>query len=194
LGAGLSMNLPISKNFSLFILTFFFQIQEPFSGLVYENKNIDFYRYVIKIQISNFIFICISYFFVTMDQKMWNINRYKIKTMYFYSIAIQIYVFVCTNISLFIYFKCIIIMTQSPWIVHIHKLCQNLLRLHFQFSTQVYSMKLFIHTTSCSYQMKILSKISNTHLYINQKKIKQEIFWRTHHMISNCHFPPFSQL
>ncbi len=47
MGAGLSMNLPISKNFSLFILTIFFQIQEPFSGLVYENKNIDFYRYVL---------------------------------------------------------------------------------------------------------------------------------------------------
>jgi hypothetical protein len=68
---------------------------------------------------------------------MWNTNMYKIKIIFFYYIAIQIYVFVCINILLFIYFICIIIMTQSSWIVHIHKLCQNLLKLHFQFLSQV---------------------------------------------------------
>jgi hypothetical protein len=36
-------------------------------------------------------------------------------------------------------------------------------------------MKLYIQTTTYFSQVKMFSKITNTHLYINQKKIKQEI-------------------
>jgi hypothetical protein len=36
-------------------------------------------------------------------------------------------------------------------------------------------MKLYIHTITYFYQVKVFSKITNTHLYINQKEIEQEI-------------------
>jgi len=37
-------------------------------------------------------------------------------------------------------------------------------------------MKLYIHTTICSHKMKVFSKVTNTHLSVNQKEIKQEMF------------------
>jgi hypothetical protein len=36
-------------------------------------------------------------------------------------------------------------------------------------------MKFYIHTTTYFYQMKVFPKVTNTHLYTNQKKSKQEI-------------------
>jgi hypothetical protein len=36
-------------------------------------------------------------------------------------------------------------------------------------------MKLYIHTTIYFYQVKVFLKVTNTHLYINQKESKQEI-------------------
>jgi hypothetical protein len=41
-------------------------------------------------------------------------------------------------------------------------------------------MKLYIHTTTYFYQMKVFSNVTNTHLYTNQKEIKQEIFLSLH--------------
>jgi hypothetical protein len=35
-------------------------------------------------------------------------------------------------------------------------------------------MKLYIHTIIYFYEVKVFSKVTNTHLYTNQKKIKQE--------------------
>jgi hypothetical protein len=37
-------------------------------------------------------------------------------------------------------------------------------------------MKIYIHTTIYFYQMKVFPKVTNTHLYINQKEIKQIFF------------------
>jgi hypothetical protein len=36
-------------------------------------------------------------------------------------------------------------------------------------------MKLYIHTTTYLYQMKLFPKVTNIHVYTNQKEIKQEI-------------------
>jgi len=36
-------------------------------------------------------------------------------------------------------------------------------------------MKLYIHIITYFYQMKVFPKVTNTHLYINQKENKQEI-------------------
>jgi len=41
-------------------------------------------------------------------------------------------------------------------------------------------MKIYIHTTIYFYQVKVFPKVTNTHLYINQKEIKQEIFKNLH--------------
>jgi hypothetical protein len=45
-------------------------------------------------------------------------------------------------------------------------------------------MKLYIHTTTYFYQMKVVPKVTNTHLYTNQKEIKQEIFLKFIHHIT----------
>jgi hypothetical protein len=37
-------------------------------------------------------------------------------------------------------------------------------------------MKFYIHTTTYFYSMKVFPKVSNTHLYTNQKETKQKIF------------------
>jgi hypothetical protein len=47
--------------------------------------------------------------------------------------------------------------------------------LKSQFPSQLYSMNIYIHTTTYFYQVKVFPKVTNTHLYINQKEIKQEI-------------------
>jgi hypothetical protein len=36
-------------------------------------------------------------------------------------------------------------------------------------------MKLYIHTTTYFYQVKVFPKITNNHFFTNQKEIKQEI-------------------
>ncbi len=54
------------------------------------------------------------------------------------------------------------------------KLHQNLSKRKSWFPSQLYSMKHYIHTTYF-YQMRVFPKFTNTHLYINQKEIKQEI-------------------
>jgi hypothetical protein len=36
-------------------------------------------------------------------------------------------------------------------------------------------MKLYIHTTTYFYQVKVFPKVTNTLLFTNQKEIKQEI-------------------
>jgi hypothetical protein len=36
-------------------------------------------------------------------------------------------------------------------------------------------MKLYIHTTTYFYQVNVFPKVTNTHLYTNQKETKQEI-------------------
>ncbi len=41
-------------------------------------------------------------------------------------------------------------------------------------------MKLYIHTTTCSDQMKMFPKVTNTYLYVNKKKTKQENFKSLH--------------
>jgi hypothetical protein len=47
-------------------------------------------------------------------------------------------------------------------------------------------MKFYIHITTYFYQMKVFPKVTNTHLYNNQKKIKQDFFLKsTHHMRSH---------
>jgi hypothetical protein len=37
-------------------------------------------------------------------------------------------------------------------------------------------MKIYIHNTTYFYQMKVIPKVTNMHLYTNQKETKQEIF------------------
>jgi len=37
-------------------------------------------------------------------------------------------------------------------------------------------MKLYSHKTTYFYQMKLFSKVTNTHLYINQKKLNKKFF------------------
>jgi hypothetical protein len=56
-----------------------------------------------------------------------------------------------------------------------HKLYQNLWKLKSQFPSQLYCIKLYIHTTIYFYQVKVFPKVTNTHLYTNQKEIKQKI-------------------
>jgi hypothetical protein len=100
--------------------------------------------------------------------------------MYVFYIVMEIYVFGYINIlSPFIVFVQLICHTiLLLWTSH--KLHQNLSKLKSWFLSQFYSMKFYIHITTYFYQMKVLPKVTNTHLYTNQKKIKQEFFLNLH--------------
>jgi hypothetical protein len=65
-----------------------------------------------------------------------------------------------------------------PWILHTHKLYQNLSKWKSQFLSQLYSMKLLHNTTTYFYQVKVFPKVTNTFLYINQTR---NFLKSTHH-------------
>ncbi len=120
-------------------------------------------------------------------------SKYKIKTMYVYYIAIEIYVFVYTNIFSSFYFFVLLLCHAIflPWISHNHKLCQNLCRFKFQFLSQFYFIKFCTHTTTCSLQVKVFPKVTNIHFYINQKKLNKKNLkiYTSHdsHVIQHAH-------
>ncbi len=86
-------------------------------------------------------------------------------------------------IYLFSMYNYYVITIFLSWILHTYKLCQNLWKLNFQFSSQFYFMFKFTLITSRFYQMKVFSKVSNTHLYINPKK-KKKFFYKFY--IESC--------
>jgi hypothetical protein len=75
---------------------------------------------------------------------------------------------------LFSMYNYYVITILLSWIIHIHKQCENLWKLIFQFPSQVYFIKLSIFTTSCLHQMNVFSKVPNTYLYTKQKEIKEK--------------------
>jgi hypothetical protein len=101
------------------------------------------------------------------------INGFKIETMYVYYIVMEIYIFGYINKIYIVYVYLVCYTILLPWTTH--KQHKNFSKLKSQFLSQFYYMKLYIHTTTYFYQVRVFPKLTNTHLYIIQKETKQEI-------------------
>jgi hypothetical protein len=102
-------------------------------------------------------------------------NMFRIKTMYVYHIDMKIYLL--DSINVFSSFYCPYITSWHTILLSwtTHKQYQIVSKLKSEFFSQFYYLKFYIHITIYFSQVKVFPKVTNTHLYIIQKKAKQAI-------------------
>jgi hypothetical protein len=101
-------------------------------------------------------------------------SKFNIETIYVCYIVMKFYVLVYTNISLFFHFLCIITMQYSFSYHGFYTLTtmSKLLKIKISVFFTILFHKILYWTSIRFHQMKMSSKVINTNLYTNQKKIK----------------------